>query len=266
MKIQFFSDAHVDINRIQNPEEFLNTSEKVDFFLDAGDTGSFTATNLFYKNKFWEKKNVNFISGNHLGYDSSITLEKAEEALRNDFFLANNISFLQNSEKKLSKNLSVLGTTLWTDFNVFNTKENNLKKFCMEKCLKSINDYNQIRFNENCFFSPKQSINLFNISMHFLNKKISQNKNKKFIILTHHAPSLKSCSNTYKDNVISSAFCSNLEDFIEKHSNKILIWIHGHMHNTSSYKIKNTYIFCNPLGYKRFNENSGFISNAILDI
>ena len=54
MKIQIFSDVHADINKIQSPSEILDTSEKVDLFIDAGDTGNLLATKSFYQNQFWK--------------------------------------------------------------------------------------------------------------------------------------------------------------------------------------------------------------------
>ena len=47
--------------------------------------------------------------------------------------------------------------------------------------------------------------------------------------------------------------------------NNILLWIHGHVHNNCSYFIDKTPVVCNPLGYVRFGEMSGFLNNAILE-
>jgi hypothetical protein len=43
-------------------------------------------------------------------------------------------------------------------------------------------------------------------------------------------------------------FHSDLDKFIEMNQN-IKLWIHGHTHVKLDYKILNTRIVCNPLGY-----------------
>jgi len=44
-----------------------------------------------------------------------------------------------------------------------------------------------------------------------------------------------------------------MDDYILEH--KPNVWIHGHLHNTTLYKIGDTRIICNPLGYPYENMN-----------
>lgn len=66
-------------------------------------------------------------------------------------------------------------------------------------------------------------------------------------MITHHAPSLRSVPELYKADLLSAAYASNLEGFIE--SANIALWIHGHTHQSQDYPIGNTRILCNPRGY-----------------
>lgn len=258
MKIQIFSDVHADINKIQSPSEILDTSEKVDLFIDAGDTGSLLATKNFYQNQFWKNKQSVFIGGNHLCYGVDKTLSQVEDELRNEFHINNNVTFLQNEEKHFD-DIIVLGTTLWTDFNVFNNKQ-----FHMKVCNKSINDFRSVLYTEDSYLTPKNVITLHNLSKKYIHKRLIKNPNKKFIIVTHHTPSLRSAATKYLNDPITAGFCNNMESFIKEHNN-ILLWIHGHVHNNCSYFIDKTPVVCNPLGYVRFGEMSGFLNNAILE-
>ena len=259
MKVQFYSDIHADVNNIKSPEDVINFSDKADLYIDAGDTGSLLATRNFYNHPVWDDKNVVFVGGNHLCYGVDEPLEQVEEDLRNEFFLERNVSYLQNTEKDFGE-YSVLGTTLWTDFNLFDNKQ-----LCMNEAWRNMNDYQSIKYTKDHLLTPIDTANMFNIAMDFLSGKINNNPKKKFIIVTHHTPSIRSSLQQYRTQMITAAYCSKLEAFIEKHPN-IVMWIHGHVHNTQMYRIGQTHILCNPLGYYTFHELSGFVPDAILEI
>jgi Icc-related predicted phosphoesterase len=72
---------------------------------------------------------------------------------------------------------------------------------------------------------------------------------KKFVVVTHHAPTALSIAECYKgDTLMNGAFQSDLIDFILDKP-QIKLWTHGHMHNVSNYMIGETRIVCNPRGY-----------------
>lgn len=63
-------------------------------------------------------------------------------------------------------------------------------------------------------------------------------------IRTHHAPSIQSIKHV--DN-LTKFFYSNMENEILEYQPDI--WIHGHTHMGSMYKIDKTLVVCNPKGY-----------------
>jgi predicted phosphodiesterase len=69
------------------------------------------------------------------------------------------------------------------------------------------------------------------------------------IVVTHHAPSYKSCHEKYKDDPNNDFFVSDLEQFILDNPN-IKYWIHGHTHTDFNYRIGECQVICNPLGYR----------------
>jgi predicted phosphodiesterase len=76
------------------------------------------------------------------------------------------------------------------------------------------------------------------------------------IVVTHHAPSIKSIADRYRADPVSAAFASNMDDFILEHQPRL--WIHGHTHESFDYKIGKTRVVCNPRGYASTEENKGF--------
>ena len=70
---------------------------------------------------------------------------------------------------------------------------------------------------------------------------------------------------SYKGNELSSAFQSNLDDFIIE--NNIHTWIYGHdHHNVKSFKIGKTNILTNQLGYIFKKEQKKFDFTKAFDI
>lgn len=51
-----------------------------------------------------------------------------------------------------------------------------------------------------------------------------------------NAPSIRSLLEIFKNDPVTSAYASNLEELISKYNP--LYWIHGHIHNPVRYKIE----------------------------
>lgn len=260
MKVKIYSDLHLDINQIKNPKDLFDEDEEIDLYIDAGDTGNLQTTIDFYSHPFWKNKKVLFVAGNHLCYETKTPLDEAILILKDKFNHANNVIFLQDDEAKIN-GYSFLGCTLWTDFKIFNNKF-----YCMKESRRFMNDYKHIKYSQEVPLIPELTISMNNISVKFLKTKFSHNPQKKYFVITHHAPSLQSASLKYRYDLITSAFCSNHEDLISKYTNNIPLWIHGHVHNTNDYQIQNTRIISNPLGYLTFDEITGFNPDLNLDI
>ena len=78
-------------------------------------------------------------------------------------------------------------------------------------------------------------------------------------------PTFTNYPEKYANSKINKAFASNLNALIEE--NTIDYWIYGHHHtNTANFKIGNTQLITNQLGYIKYNENKGFNDKALIVI
>lgn len=84
-------------------------------------------------------------------------------------------------------------------------------------------------------------------SLRWLAQELITLKECRNVVVTHHAPSEKSVPNEYIGRIESSAYASNLESIIREYTPSL--WLHGHMHNSSSYNIEGCRVICNPRGY-----------------
>jgi len=95
-------------------------------------------------------------------------------------------------------------------------------------------------------------------SLEYFKIVLEQNKDRKFVIITHHAPSEMSVHEYYKhDTLMNGGYMSRLEEFILDRPN-ICLWTHGHMHNKADYLIGDTRVVCNPRGYLPYEADNEF--------
>ncbi|MGO4710265.1 metallophosphoesterase [Chryseobacterium sp. 2TAF14] len=248
MKIQIISDLHQEFG-------FSDLSfDHADVVVLAGDINLGTKGIEWIKNKI-PYKPVIYVLGNHEYYKGSYpkTLNKILESAENS-----NVSVLENSFVDI-EDVRFHGTTLWTDFSLFGSP-----MAYGSLCQTQMNDYKMIRRDP--FYSKMRSIDIFKIhqfSKHWLKESLKNSNGMKNIVVTHHAPSLESVPEHFKKDPVTSAYASNLEEFILEH--QPLYWIHGHIHTPTRYKIGKTEIICNPHGYITEKYN-GYNKELIIEV
>ncbi|KQK25301.1 phosphoesterase [Chryseobacterium aquaticum] len=248
MKIQIISDLH---------QEFGSTDlsfDNSDVVVLAGDINLGTKGIEWIKTKILDKP-VIYILGNHEYYKGSYpkTLNKIQDAAKNS-----NVFVLENSFVDI-EDVRFHGATLWTDFSIFGSPIA-YGSFCQTQ----MNDYKLIRRDPS--YSKMRTIDIYKIhqnSKFWLKESLENSKGMRNIVVTHHAPSLQSVPEHFKNDPVTSAYASNLEDFIEEY--QPLYWIHGHIHTPTRYKIGETEIICNPHGYivEKYN---GYEKELIIEV
>jgi hypothetical protein len=67
------------------------------------------------------------------------------------------------------------------------------------------------------------------------------------VIVTHHAPNLRSVAPCHESDALTPAYASSLDHLVEQTNADL--WIHGHIHYPSDYRIGGVRVVCNPRGY-----------------
>lgn len=248
MKIQIISDLH---------QEFGSSElsfEKADVVVLAGDVNTGTKGIEWMKTKIQDKP-VIYVIGNHEYYKGSYpkTLNKIKEAAK-----GSNVSVLEDDFVDI-EGIRFHGATLWTDFSIFGNPV-----YYGSVCQNGMNDYKKIRRDPS--YSRMRSIDTFKIhqvSRAWLEKSLQQAEGLKNIVVTHHAPSLQSSPPHFKKDPLTSAYVSDLEDFILEH--QPMYWIHGHIHTPCRYRVGKTEVICNPHGYI-IDPYNGYEKELIVEI
>jgi hypothetical protein len=66
-------------------------------------------------------------------------------------------------------------------------------------------------------------------SREFLSRRLGENRDRKLLVVTHHAVSIRSVKPRYLDDILTPAFVSDMEPMIVDRGPKL--WVHGHVHN-----------------------------------
>ena len=191
------------------------------------------------------------------GFSGKITIENSIKKCIMHYGYVNleNVTILENEVVDYN-GIMFMGATLWTDLN----RRDLLTEYHIKQCM---NDYHKIRMKGDAYdlyhkLKPYFTVQEHTRSLEYFKIVLEQNRNRDFVIITHHAPSFQSVHEYYKnDTLINGGYMSRLDEFIMDHPN-IRLWTHGHMHNTSDYLIDNTRVVCNPRGYLPYEDDNGF--------
>lgn len=233
MNIGLYSDLHLEF------EGFNLDSRSVDIIVLAGDIDVGTrGVDWIVNQKF--SCPVIYVLGNHEFYKQTYPslIGKIKERAA-----GSNIHVLENESIDID-GINFHGATLWTNFELFGHPVS-----ASRQCQNKVNDFKKIRIEPT--YSRLKAIDTAIIhreSLRWLGRSLNASTSLVNIVITHHAPSMKSVPPMYESDIVTAAYASDLSKFIADH--KPNYWLHGHLHNSSNYQLGECKVLCNPKGYK----------------
>jgi len=264
MKIRVLSDLHVDVNDFYPKYKSLQLTDNDVFTIVAGDTAGSPEIAID-----WIQKNVQkglVISGNHIVYSGGKRpIQDLKQQMALAFPKESPITYLDHMTGVMSKEIDdilFVGTTLYTDYTLSpDIPAENAMRYAGSRSL-GLNDFcigytkSQDKIRP---IIPPDYRRWFIESKKEMTRIIETNPNKEVVVITHHCPSERCCTDEW--NLLNPSYASNLENFIKEHPN-IKLWIAGHVHQRKNFKIENCLVLMNPRGYEfewealRFNPNT----------
>jgi Icc-related predicted phosphoesterase len=234
------SDLHLEFG------EGPTLNGNADVLILAGDIN--TGSNVDWVNEQALKyEHIIYVPGNHEYYHGRINA--VDEALKSK--VAHNVHVLQNDYVTLS-GIQFIGCTLWSDIEaggpiaVINAGR--------------MNDYNYIEAVEGVILTPADTIEIHKKSVKYL----YDNMKPGAVVITHHAPSIKSIVDKYRRSSVNHCYYSDLSFLIECYRPKF--WFHGHVHDTVNYKLHGCRVKSNPRGYVGHATNYLFNPNKTVKV
>lgn len=275
MKIQIASDLHLEFLRQRFPDYHGVATTGADVLVLAGDID--TGSNGLAAFAGWPVPVV-YVHGNHEMYGEHYapTVALMRQMAGPDSSQrdgpgggAGEVRYLEQEEWFFG-GVRFLGACLWTDYLLYGELR---REDCMERANSGLNDHRLIRTGHGPF-SARDALECHQASLAWLNGKLGEPFSGKTVVVTHHAPHPKSVHPRFAGDTLTAAFTSDLTQLIERH--QPALWCHGHMHDSSDYKIGKTRVVANPRGYPVTRsvraagelefENRGFKPGLVVDI
>jgi Icc-related predicted phosphoesterase len=117
-----------------------------------------------------------------------------------------------------------------------------------DAAVRAMNDFSRIRVSSpfRKKFTPAHARAMHADTLRHLRTFLAAGA-KNAVVITHHAPSIRSLPAAVRDDPLSAGYASELETLILEY--QPLLWVHGHIHESSRYQIGRTTIIANPRGY-----------------
>lgn len=100
----------------------------------------------------------------------------------------------------------------------------------------------------------------------WLEKALGESGARRKVVVSHHCPTFRFQDPRFKDSQISSAFCADLDSFIESSGADCWIFGHTHYNGGDGQSIGSTRMLTNQLGYVKYGEHKAFRGDAFIEI
>lgn len=294
MKLWIFSDLHLDFARSTHPFELPDEWPEYDACVIAGDIreNPVRAIKWIADSGLAASKPVLVVGGNHEPYGENIDTSRVKAA--EEAALHPNIHLLQDSHVDIGE-VRFLGATLWTDYCLYGVP---MSWACYTAASAGMNDHRRIRVARNGYakWRTKDAYEEHLRSRQYLEAMLDarpmpvpcrscggtgfQNARhgsmqyscrscvgsgavqRPIVVVTHHAPSMKSVDPKYGETPLNAAYASNLDHLVDRAD----LWIHGHVHTAFDYRIGDGRVVCNPRGYVGAGEETGFNPKLVVEV
>lgn len=249
LRLHVFSDLHREFGEVDVPDV------DCDCVIAAGDISTKMHGLAWLRARF-PKVPVVYVCGNHEFYGDK--LPRISERLREES-RGTNIHFLENDSVTIG-GFHFFGCTLWTDMAL----QGDWRAGAAEANPR-MNDYKRVRNSARSYrhLSATDTRLEHLKSRDAMRQFFGRHDPLRSVIVTHHAPSIRSLPASRQAEAISCAYASHLDSFVEEHHPRL--WIHGHIHHSQDYLIGSTRIVANPRAYPD-HPNPGFDPSLVLTL
>lgn len=248
MQIHILSDLHNEFSQYKVSQ----AASTADVVILAGDI------DVGMRGLLWSEQAfgcpVLYIPGNHEFYGHN--LEKLLADMHD--FISERIIVLDMKEVTID-NVRFLGATAWTNF----TATGNFLE-AEYQAQRILNDFRMIKTGNERKLHPNDMIRINAQAKSWLRLKLEEDFDGKTVVITHHAPVLRSLESTpYEPSHLDAAFSNSWDELFDG-SGKVDLWIHGHTHTSVDYEVGGTRVISNQRGYP--GEATGFNPDLIIEL
>lgn len=267
-KFYAMSDLHQEFARdpdwrISWPQKFLIPNylpNDIDAVILAGDINVDAVASLDWIAQNLPERQVIFVCGNHEFYQfpneeqpEKLPFLTHSEILSKARFRAAELGILllENDTIEVA-GVRLIGATLWTDFRSVLPRPIN-EKIAIARGRNGMNDYRRIKRpsqkkpGQRRNLRPLDTIEMHLESRHYIWDQLAVPHDGPTMVVSHHAPHPASLGKPASGG-LDFCYASDLSEILLSERAPD-VWIHGHIHHSSDYRIGRTRIVANPYGY-----------------
>jgi predicted phosphodiesterase len=199
-----------------------------------------------------------YVPGNHEFYGASMPLLRQAMAYEAERL---GIELLDNRSLTLD-GVRFHGTTLWTDFALYDGEPEHDPELTEQKARWMMPDFSIIEQPEGETLSPAESRRLHAESLVWLEAELTRSFDGPRVVISHHAPLAECIPPCYRGDALSPAFASHLPSLM----GRMDLWIHGHVHEPVDRMFGGTRVLANPGGYPGEFEPPLFVNDLVIEI
>jgi predicted phosphodiesterase len=187
---------------------------------------------------------VLYVLGNHEGYGGH--WEKTVEKMR---FLSQNTNIsILHRDSVVIDNIRFLGCTGWSDFSLWSDKSEVIYEAAKGRnpYENGLRDYRFIRTGGYRRITPKNTLEWNLKDKNWLIGELNKPFNGQTVVITHHAPSIKSLRFGVRE-ALDATDANNWDELVK--NSGVVYWFHGHTHHPVKYNIGDVVVGSNPRGY-----------------
>ncbi len=246
MRIHLLSDLHNEF------ETFVPEKVEADVVVLAGDI------DVKGRGVAWALENFScttlYVPGNHEFYGGGHLLGTLEKMRRT----SNERVRVLDRDEVLIGGVRFLGATMWTDF----AATGNAPMAALS-AQQGMNDFRKIRTGNYRRIRPADLIEQSVKTRDWLRAALARPHDGPTVVITHHAPSLRSLQdNPHAGGPLDAAYANSWEDLMG--GDRVALWVHGHSHTAVDYLVNGTRVVCNARGYP--GEVTGFDPSLVLTL
>jgi predicted phosphodiesterase len=271
MKIQILADLHLEFLNDRPTDSSRTLLQRIcatpaEVTVIAGDLYTKGRSVRKITELFPPGRPVVFVAGNHDHYGGAYLHNL--ERMRRDAAAMPSVHFLEQETVEIGGTV-FLGCCLWSDGRLWEPAGSYSYPETVRALETGMNDYRRIRFTSGGAayrrLRPADSIRIHQESVGWLREQFAKHKGRKIVVVTHHAPSIRSVQEKLQQDILTATYASHLADLVEQSG--AALWVHGHTHNQVDYQVGQTRVVANCLGYAfDFAETAGFRSDLVVDV
>ncbi|EAY69069.1 hypothetical protein BDAG_01815 [Burkholderia dolosa AU0158] len=254
VKVRVLSDLHLESDQ---PDAIAHAD--ADLVVLAGDIHNHAEGLRWAAETFDPAVPVIYVPGNHEYYDGEFGA--LETAMRDAARAIDHVHYLNNDVYvDPQRRFRVLGTTLWADFTLFGADDASVARAidAAQRVMLDFKGLIQVTWPHDAVlhratgkaerdFTPADAISLHRQSRAWLEAQLAAPFAGRTIVVTHHAPHVRSLAPRYAQDAASAGFVTALPTLVRP---PVDLWIHGHTHTSFDYVADGgTRVVCNPRGY-----------------